>query len=50
MTQKSAEGTNSLTSDALAQIPKKISLHSQLPSFRDVPQNQKTILFISKLR
>ncbi|CAL5984059.1 Protein_phosphatase 2A regulatory subunit [Hexamita inflata] len=50
MKNQDADVSPALSNDALAQIPKKISLHSQLPAFKDVPANQKTILFISKLR
>jgi len=35
---------------SLASIPKKISLHSQLPNFKDVQAAYRPILFVAKLR
>lgn len=35
---------------SLQSIPKKISLHSSLPNFKDVQPSYRTILFASKLR
>lgn len=35
---------------SLSTIPKKISLHSQLPNFKDVQASYRPVLFVSKLR
>ncbi|KAH0572816.1 Protein phosphatase 2A regulatory subunit [Spironucleus salmonicida] len=49
-TQTTDQSVDKVTQEALSQIPKKISLHSQLPNFKDVSKQQQTVLFISKLR